>query len=172
MDEPLLQLTYTLTTADALAYEVLPREMVGWRKLLFFLWLGSVGAIIALLPPEWVGTEWGWQFWLVAIGLMGLAWLLAAAAMTVSRHLAARRRLPSPATVELKQWPDHLEIVTAGRQSFVAYETIAAVTTTPTHVFVTAPPQVVILPASAFASAAEMASFGEEIDRLSREAVP
>lgn len=167
--EPLLQLAYTLTPADALAFEVLPRELSGWRKVLFLLWLGGAGVVLALLSPEWTGPEGGWQFWLVGAGLVAVAWLVAAGAMTVRRYVRARRRVPGPVAVTLRQWPDHLEVVVGGRTTYVAYETIAGVTTTAGHVFVTAPPEVVIVPAAAFASVGEMAAFGADVDRLSQQ---
>lgn len=166
--EPLVTLSYTLTSADALAYETLPRELTGWRRWLFLLWMIGAGIVLALLPEDWVGPDWGWRFILIGVALVGLAWLLAAATMTLARHRAARRRLPRPQSVELRQWGDHLEVVTDGRQAVIAYETIAAVTTTATHVFINAPPAVIIVPARAFEEPAEMQTFGADVDRLSQ----
>lgn len=168
-DEPLAQLAYTLTPADALAYEALPREIVGWRKWSFLVWLAAAGMVLALLPRDWVGPEGGWRFWLVLLALLGAFWGVAILVMTLNTHRRARRRIPSATPVVLKQWGDHLEVAGAGRTFFVAYETIADVATTSDHVFIAAPPEAIIVPSSAFAGSEEMALFGSEIDRLSKE---
>ncbi|WP_439599780.1 hypothetical protein [Devosia sp.] len=172
MTEPLLTLTYTLTTADALAYEALPRELIGWRKWLLLVWLAVAGGLVAFLPVEWIGPEWGWRFWLAALVLVGLAYGVATLVMTLATHRRARRRVPAPMVVTLQQWGDHLAVTTAERQLFVAYETIADVAIGKAHVFITAPPEALIVPLSAFADRDEMVAFGDHVDRLSREAVP
>ena len=172
MTEPLLTLTYTLTTADALAYEALPRELIGWRKWLLLVWLAVAGGLVAFLPVEWIGPEWGWRFWLAALVLVGLAYGFATLVMTLATHRRARRRVPAPMVVTLQQWGDHLAVTTAERQLFVAYETIADVAIGKAHVFITAPPEALIVPLSAFTDRDEMVAFGEDVDRLSREAVP
>ena len=59
---PLSSLHYVLTAKDALAHARLPREMRGWRKLAFFLWLALAGATLALLPETWTGGEGDWRF--------------------------------------------------------------------------------------------------------------
>lgn len=172
MSEPLLTLTYTLTTADALAYEALPREMVGWRKWLLLVWLAVAGGMVAFLPAEWIGPEWGWRFWLIALLLVGIAYAIATVVMTLATRRRARRRIPAPAVVTLEQWGDHLALTIGERQQFVAYETIADVAIGKAHVFVTAPPQVLIVPLTAFADRDELVAFGEDIDLKSRQAVP
>lgn len=166
------RLTYTLTTADALAYEKLPREMIGWRKWALLVWLGGMGGLVAFLPREWIGPEGGWLFWVAGLALVGLGWLLAAALMTLNTYRRARRRIQAPQTVTLEQWGDHLAIDTDGRRSFIAYETIAAVTIGPADVFIDAPPSVLIVPLRAFPDAAAMSAFGEDVDRLSHESAP
>lgn len=172
MTAPLLTLTYTLTTADALAYEAMPRELIGWRKWLLLIWLAVAGGAVAFLPVEWIGPEWGWRFWLAALLLVGIAYGLAAAVMTLATHRRARRHIPAPMVVTLEQWGDHLAVTTAERQLFVAYETIADVAIGKSHVFITAPPEALIVPLTAFPDRDEMTAFGEDIDRLSHQAVP
>ncbi len=167
--EPLEELTYTLTTSDALAYEELPREIVGWRKWSLLIWLAAAGLVLALLPDEWVGPEGGPRFWLGLALLIGIFWGLAVLVMTLNTRRRSRRRIPAPTAMQLKQWGDHLEITGAGRTSMVAYETIADVTATKAHVFITAPPEVIIIPAAAFPNAEDMAGFAARIDHLSSE---
>jgi hypothetical protein len=172
MSEPILTLTYTLTTADALAYEALPREMVGWRKWLLLVWLALAGGSVAFLPTEWIGPEWGWRFWLIALALVGLAYAIATVVMTLATNRRARRRIPAPAVVTLEQWGDHLALTIGERQQFVAYETIADVAIGKAHIFITAPPEGLIVPLTAFTDRDGMVAFGEDIDLRSREAVP
>lgn len=172
MTEPILTLTYTLTTADALTYEALPREMVGWRKWLLLVWLAVAGGSVAFLPAEWVGPEWGWRFWLIALALVGLAYAIATFVMTLATHRRARRRTPAPMVATLEQWGDHLALTIGERQLFIAYETIADVAIGKAHVFITAPPEALIVPLAAFSDRAGMVAFGEDIDLKSREAVP
>jgi len=172
MIEPLLTLTYSLTSADALAYEAQPRELVGWRKWLLLLWLAAAGGSVAFLPAEWIGPEWGWRFWLIALALVGVAYAIATIVMTLATRRRARRRVPLPTVATLEQWGDHLAMRLGERQLFVAYETIAAVTIGKAHVFITAPPDALIVPLTAFADRDEMVAFGEDIDLRSHEAVP
>lgn len=168
---PRLTLAYTLTPPDTLAYEALPREMRGWRKWLLLVWLGACGGLIAFLPPELIGPEWGWRFWLAALVLVGLAYGIATVVMTLATHRRARRRIAAPIAVSLEQWGDHLAVDQAGRKTMAAYETIAAVTIGDEHVFIDAPPEVIIVPLRAFTNREEMAAFGEDVDRLSRQSM-
>lgn len=168
-EAPLDWLSWTLTTADALAYEALPRELGGWRRWAFLLWLAAAGLVLSILPVEWVGPEYGWRFWLLLLLLIGSFWGIATLAMTLAARRRASRRVAAPRSMELKRWGDHLEVAEPGRTFFVAYETIAGVSVTQEHVFITAPPEVVIVPRHAFARPEDFVLFGSEIDRLSNE---
>lgn len=172
MTNPLLTLTYTLTPADALAYEALPRELRGWRKWALLLWLASMGAVLTLLPRDWVGPEGGWRFWVIGLALVGLAYGIATVVMTLASHAQARRRMPASVAVTLEQWGDRLAIDADGRRSVIAWETIAGVTLGKAHVFIDAPPAVLIVPARAFADMAAMSAFAADVDRLSHDAAP
>jgi len=172
MTQPLLTLSYALTPADALAYESLPREMIGWRKWALLIWLGASGGSVAFLPPDWVGPEWSWRFWLAALVLIAGGYGLAAAAVNPSARWRARRRAPPPAFAGVRPWGDHLAVDRDGHKSFAAYETIAAVTITDAYVFIDVPPEVILVPIRAFADRAEMVAFGEDVDRRSSESQP
>ena len=52
------------------------------------------------------------------------------------------------------------------------YDAIAGVTITERHVFIIAPPEVLIVPRDTFPDRQQMAAFGDEIDRLSHESAP
>ncbi len=169
MTPPLLTLTYTLSPADALAYESLPRELTGWRNTLFLAWLGLAGGAVAFVPETIAGPEWGWRFWLVGLALVAIAYAVARLVMRLAASRRARNRIPAAVDVTLEQWGDHLAATIGDRRLFIAYETIAAVATTSEHVFVTARPDVLIVPLRAFPDHAEMLAFGAHVDRLSHE---
>ncbi|HQZ11468.1 MAG TPA: hypothetical protein PK286_01165 [Devosia sp.] len=169
---PLERLAYTLTSADALAYEALPREMTGWRKWAFLLWLAAAGVVLALLPRDWVGPEYGWRFWLALAVLFAAFWGIATLVMTLNVQRRARHRIPAARAVELTRRGNRLEITDAGRSYAVTYDAIADVTEAGDHLFITAPPEVIIVPLRAFESREQMSGFGREVDRLSQEAAP
>ena len=75
--------------------------------------------------------------------------------MTLATRRRARRRIAAPVEVTLAQWGDHIEA-------------IAAVTVGREHLFIDAPPEVLIVPRRAFAEVNGFVAFGEDLDRLSR----
>ena len=162
---PLHVLSFTLTRADALAFETLPREIQGWRLALLIVWIGLAGAAVSLLPPDWVSEENGWLFWAWMAGLGLIQYGLAVFAMTLLAHRRAALRLPGPAAVELHDHVDHLEWRENGRPSYVAPETIAQVITTPRHLFVRVEGQALIVPVRAFEDADEMMAYAAALER-------
>lgn len=170
MAEPLARLHYTLTPADALAYEALPHELPRRALLGFVGVLFVVGMAMALLLEPLLGTAEGWQSWIamaIAIALTYGIWTLL---LTRATHRRARRRLGAPRAVTLELWGDHLSVAQGTDTLSVALETIAAVTTTATHVFIDAPPQVLIVPLAAFPDSAALQAFGTQVDAMSQEA--
>ena len=63
MTQPLPTLSYSLTPADALAYELLPRELTGWRKWLLLVWLAAAGGLLACRPSGSALTGAGGSGW-------------------------------------------------------------------------------------------------------------
>lgn len=167
-DTPMRVADYWLDWRDALAWEVLPREMRGWRKGVMLLWLAAAGVALALLPERVAGAEGSVQYYAVLVGLLAVQYALAAGVMTAARHLRARRRFPRPVQVRLAFWGDHLE---ESRSDLTAPQVIVpeycgVFITTPSHMFVPyLRDQVLIVPVSAFDSAetmqAEAASYEE-----------
>lgn len=153
---PLRVYHYTLTRADALAYETLPRSLSGWRFALLAIWLAAAGGVLGLLPEELVGPEGGWLFWLVGAGLLAIAAIIAIAAMTLATQLRARRRVPAPIDMRVEEWGDHFAIEAGGAPRFIAYETINAAIVGAEHLFVVALPEVLIIPERAFDDRSEM----------------
>ena len=170
---PELTLTYTLTAADALAWEARPREVTGWGRMVFLLWLGLAGFILALAPQDWVGPEGGWRFYLWLVGLIGLQWGLATVFMTATAHIRARRRVPQPVVVHLDIFPDRLvERRDLSEPAVITPDDIAAVFSLHGHVIVATSHDVVIVPARAFADDGGMAGFAARWDALSHAAQP
>jgi hypothetical protein len=168
--EPLQHLSFTLTRADALAYEQLHRELRGWRLVLWYIWIGLAGAVVAMLPEDWVGEEGGWRFWGIAAACGLVQYGLAVLAMSLCRYWRAARRLPHPVAVEMRDEGDHLEWREAGVPVLVAPETISTVIVTAAHAFICIGSQVLILPARAFENRLDMAAFAEDLERRGGDA--
>lgn len=156
---------FMLTRADALAYETLPREIMGWRRILLFLWVGSGGMVVAILPEDWVGGEGSLRFWAILLACVAIQFALATAAMTAWAHVRAARRLPRPVAVTMLDHVDHLEWQEQGVVSVFASETIGPVIRTLTHLFVHVDSRVLILPVRAFDGMTAMSAFANELDR-------
>lgn len=170
--QPLETLAYTLTPADALAYERLPRERRGWGQVLFYIWIACAGAALVALPQEWTGDEGSIRFYLVGAALIALFWISANLMRDQFRRIRAYRLVPEPVAVQLEVWGDHIAIDRGGQQSFLAYETIAAVQRDESRVFIIGPSALVIVPRSAFADDAALAAFAADIDARSRDSAP
>lgn len=147
-----------VTPADALAWERLPSEATGWRKVgVFAPWVA-------------VGMVWGASGDMASLALRlpltggaGLAVMLAAGALTArARARRARSRVPAPCRVQVEEFGDHLAlrgVDPPGPATFIAPETIRQIVLARGHVFLEAPPDLMILPLAAFEDAADMAAF-------------
>ena len=154
--QPLRTYEYTLTPADALAYESLPRSLRGWRFYVLALWLASSGLVLALMPESWIGPEGGWLFWLVGVALLGIAGVIAVAAMTLMKHLRAYRRVPAPLAMRVEEWAEHFSIEAGGRSRSLAFGDIVGTGATATHLFIVTRGDLLILPAHLFTDRGEM----------------
>lgn len=147
-----------LTPADALAWERLPTEATGWRKVgVFAPWVA-------------VGMVWGASGDMGSLGLRlaltggaGLAVMLAAGALTArAQARRARSRVQGPCRMQVEDFGDHLALrgVDPPRPATVIVpETIRQIVLAPGRVFLEAPPDLVILPLAAFEDAADMAAY-------------
>jgi len=150
---PLRVYSTLLTSADALAWETLPRD---GRKRDFFLLIALAivaGLALGLVPEDWTA---GWRFYGVGLSFCVLGYCLWIAITTFDAYLRARRRVPGPMEVRVAQWLDRFEVTENGRTRFVALESIMAVTVTATHLFIFDGKDLIILPVSAFDSDADM----------------
>lgn len=169
MTEPLRVYEYTLTPADALAYETLPRALGGWRFALLAIWLASSGAVLALLPEAWIGPEGGWLFWLVGGLLLCIAAMVAVGVMTLATHRRARRLVPVARLMRVEQWGDHFSITADDRSSVIAHEAINVAIVGTAHLFVVAGPDVLIIPERAFTDPSEMRPLARGLNDYDQE---
>ena len=142
--------SYTLTRADALAWERRKRARSPREKLILFGLIALVGATYGaveedlpvwfLLLPRLV------QFALLVAGFYGL-WRLG---LDLAARRRAARRLPAPLPCRFEDHGDHFRLERDGSISVIACESVWAVTATPRHVFIAAPAEVVILPQGVF----------------------
>lgn len=164
-------LTFPLGPADALAWEGLPHELRGWRRLVFYLWLGAAGFWLVVLPEGRVAGQLSQL--LALLPFIALHWGIASLAMSLAARWRARRRIPAPLSARLIDTGATL----IWQRSDAAAQTITPaairqVLLTPTHLFLDAPPALVIVPLTAFESTAAAQAFAERWDRLSAESSP
>ena len=60
-DEPLRTTTYTLTRADALAFEQASSRLTPLGTMALVLWLCLCGSATWLIPADWAGSHLGWR---------------------------------------------------------------------------------------------------------------
>ena len=103
---------YRLTSADALAWEMLPRELTGWRWPAFVVFLASAGAWSAALAEYFGVNDDGWGLLVMMLAAGALHWLIATIFMNWRMRVRARRRIPAPLDVEVEDHVDHVLIRT------------------------------------------------------------
>lgn len=159
-------LRFSLTPADALAYERLPGELSGRAKVSLIVSLASVGGFYGFVE-DWPAA---WRYGVTA--LLVLAWLGAAMAI---RTVLMRRRAKALAVrdgdVEIEEWYDHLAVRTASGTRVLAIETIGKVLVGEGYVFILHHGGPTVVPLRAFEDAEAMRAFGEVLERRSAAAV-
>ncbi|WP_395812987.1 hypothetical protein [Devosia sp.] len=163
--QPLQTLAFTLTRADALAYE-LSRPLGGWRRWVLLIWLGLAGAWVAVLPEPWVE---GWRFWVLGALAIGAHYLLATLALNLLARGRAARRVPTRLLTTLEIWGDYLTQQRGSDNLLVSLDAIAATSLTPTHLFIQVPPEVLILPRTAFKDPSGPEALAALIDAAGKE---
>lgn len=166
-------LDFTLGRADALAWEVLPSEMTGWRKALFLVFLAAGGLWLVLLPEDWEIDAHDWRILVATTAGICLQWAIATLAMTLAAHRRAARRLPGPVAVRVEDHGDRLIVHERAegrpeRRAAVAVAAIRNIVLGERHLFVEAPPEVLILPLAAFDDREDMALTADLWDTRSR----
>lgn len=167
--EPIAQFTYTLTWQDALTYERLPREMSQMQTITFYLWLAIAGALLVALPEELVGAINTPRFWLTGAILVIMQYGIFFLARGIMRLNRARFRYPAPVEVVLSQWPDRLALVENGKPRTIGFDEIAVLLPAARHLFMAVPGDMVIVPATAFATPDGVAELAASIDAYMRD---
>jgi hypothetical protein len=151
MPDPLHTATFTLTRADALAYERASARATPLGVLMLLLWLGLWAAAAFLVPPDWAGDRLGWSFPVLVSILIAIGYVLALLLEALRQSLAARRRLRRPAEMTVSEWPDRLDIVSNGTPRTLAIGAIRESILAADHLFLVSDVDLVILPRRAFA---------------------
>ncbi len=153
MAEPLRTTTFTLTQADALAYEQASWRMSPMGVLALVLWLGFCGAVAWFIPRDFAGPLLSWSFSILVSLLIAIGSVLALLVIAVRQYWRARRRLSRPEELTLTEWPDRLEIVGNGLPRELPFLDIRESILGRTHLFLVSDHGVLILPSRVFPEA-------------------
>jgi len=149
--EPLFRAQFTLTRADALAWEMRLRDLSGRERLILFSLtaLGGMtyGATEQRLPVWFLLLHPIVQFALIALAAYGL-WRMS---LRTAAHVRAARR--TPALCRFEDWGDHFTYAEGAVTHRIAPEMLLAVTATNRHIRLTTADLAVLLPLSAFPDA-------------------
>lgn len=150
-DEPLRTTTYTLTRADALAYEQASSRMTPLGTAALILWLGLCASAAWLIPDDWAGARFGWSFPALVSVLVAIGYVLVLIVISFVQWLRAGRRIGRPQEVTLGEWSDRLEIITAGTPRTLRLVDIRESILARAHLLLISDDGVLIVPRHAFA---------------------
>jgi len=165
-------LRYTLTTADALAYERLPRALTGMQRATLYLWLVIAGVLLVALPPELVGTIASPRFWLTGAIFLIIQWFIYVGARWWWQRSRARMRYPRPVDIELETFDDRLELAENGRPCTIPFDEIGMMLPTADYLFLAAGRELIIVPRTAFVDVTGMDDLVGRIDAHARGRAP
>jgi hypothetical protein len=163
--------TYTLTSADALAYLRLKRDLPGWAKLLFGLWF-MLGGLVSGLLPDWLnGPPDSWQSVAAFLLVIAIQFVLLLLARALWRRWRARRMVPTPKRAEFEIWIDcvagtEIDSKDTDDCAYLSPELIGQVLKTPTHLFILNSNTHIVVPVHAFASASEASQMADQLREL------
>lgn len=174
---PLRAWSFRLTAVDALAWEMLPRELRGWRWPAFIVFIASAGAWVTVLA-DFLGLDVdGWSHLLLMMAAGALHWLIATIYMNRRMRVRARRRIPVPLDVEVEDHVDHLLIrstplggATATRA--VTFDLVRECFTDTGRLFLHDVADVLIMPLAVFEDADDMRVTAEAWDARADDAQP
>jgi hypothetical protein len=150
-DEPLRTTTFTLTRADALAYEQASSRLNPLGTMALVLWLGLCGSAAWLIPADWSGPHLGWSFSILVSVLIAVGYVLVLLAMSFRQWWRAGVRLRRPQEVTLSEWTDRLAIIEAGATRELPFREIRESILARTHLFLISDNGVLIVPRNVFA---------------------
>lgn len=168
MADPLLTTTYTLTRADALAYERWAGRPGLLGTIVFLLWLSLAGVLLWLLPDNWTATWREPGFWALGAVFVAIFYVLAMIPQTVGEMRRARRRVRHAHDVTIEEHADRLGVSGQGIPRSLTFAEAGTPIVTRTHLFFGDGDDLVILPRSAFP---EEGSFDALVARLTAAAI-
>jgi hypothetical protein len=149
-DEPLRTTTFTLTRADALAYEQAASRLTPLGTMALVLWLGLCGSAAWLIPADWAGSRFGWSFSILVSVLIAIGYVLILLVMAFRQWWRAGRRLRRPLEITLTEHRDKLDIIGAGLPRELPLPDIRESILARTHLFLISDNDVLIIPRHAF----------------------
>jgi hypothetical protein len=163
--QPITTYRYMLTHGDALAFEA-GRPLSPMGSVVFAGWL-----LLAIFETGLIAGGWGedWGMWAVGAGLVAIHYGIAKAAVALLVRRRAARRIPEPTPMQLEEWGDHIVVRGGGREIVLALNGIAATALTATHLVISAPPEAVIVPNSAFGDPADARALRDRIEAGARD---
>lgn len=150
VEEPLRTTTFTLTRADALAYEQAAGHLSPLGLVSLLLWLGFWGGLAWLIPSDWAGAQFGWSFSILVSILIAIGYVLVLIGIAFRQWLAAGRRIKRPVEVTVTEWHDRLEVVAASLPRELKFSDIRQSIPGSGHLFLVSDDGVLILPRAAF----------------------
>ena len=169
-DEPLHTTTFTLTRADALAYEQAASRLTPLGVIALICWLGLWGAGALFIPPDWAGARLSLTSSLLVSVFVAMAYVLALLLIAFRQWLRARRRFRRPIEVTVSEWPDRLDLVGTGRLAPVGFADIRRSILSRTHLFLDTDEDVVILPRRAFPEEGTIEDLARRIEHMPKSA--
>lgn len=149
-DEPLRTATFTLTRADALAYEQASSRLKPLGTMALVLWLCLCGSAAWLIPPDWSGARFGWSFSILASVIIAIGYVLVLIGMSFRQWWRAGQRLRRPQEVTVAEHRDRLEIIGGGIPRNLPFADIRESILARTHLFLLSDDGVLIIPRNAF----------------------
>jgi hypothetical protein len=149
-DEPLRTTTFTLTRADALAYEQTASRLNPLATMALVLWLGLCGSAAWLIPPDWAGSHFSWSFSILASVLIAIGYVLVLLVMSFRQWWRAGQRLKRPQEITLSEYREKLDIIGGGLPRELPLLEIRESILARSHLFLVSDNGVLIIPRNAF----------------------
>ena len=149
-DEPIRITTFTLTRADALAYEQASSRLNPLATMALVLWLGLCGSAAWLIPPDWAGSRLGWSFSILVSVLIAIGYVLVLIVMSFRQWWRAGQRLRRPQEITLSEYREKLDIIGGGLPRELPLLEIRESILARAHLFLVSDNGVLIIPRNAF----------------------
>ena len=169
-DEPIRTITFTLTRADALAWEQANFRTRPLWALALIVWLGACGSAALLVPPDWAGPRFDWPFNILAGAFIAMGYVLVLLVIAVRQWRAAGRRIKRPVDVTLTEWPDRLGALGGGLPRDIGFADITDNRLTRTHLFLAHANDLLIVPRRAFPEEGSIEALADRIAKTPKRA--